>query len=262
MSENLLEGTVKTPIGTFPKKTVVLVGGGIAVLAVIVYFRQKANATDPSLAGAAEINPATGYPFGSAEDAAAMAAQAAYISPGGVGSGGGGGGGTDVPGRFVSNSAWSQYVLTYMMDNDIISDASVLAGALGKYLAGQPVTPAEAGLISQAIAIADKPPLAGPTGYPPSINTQAVVQPPPPTGGGGGNAPTGEARWSVNAGWHVEQWMADVRTHKDGAGNLDGNPNLYWEQLSAWNPGVDGNINWTKDLGSRTFKRAATYRIR
>jgi len=248
----MLEGTIKTPLGVFEKKTVAIVGGIVVGLAVVVWYRNKNAKPDPSLAGTSEINPATGYPYGSAEDAAALTAQNQYQFPSGSGGGGGGGGGGT---QFTDNAQWTQYVITYMNDNDLVDDVSPLAAALGKYIAGQPVDAVQTSLIQQAIAIAGKPPLAGPSGYPPSINTEAVVQPPPPTNGGGNTAPV---IWLVKKGWHVEQWLADVRAHKDG------NPGLYWEQLLALNPGVDisANINWTKDLGSRTFKNQANYRIK
>jgi hypothetical protein len=140
-----------------------------------------------------------------------------------------------------------------MSDHDLVAEVGPLADALGKYISGQPVTPEQTSLIQQAIAIADRPPLAGPTGYPPSINTESVTNPPPPTNGGGDTTPV---YFKVLKGWHLEQWMADVRAHPQG------NPNLYWEQLQAWNPGVDKNIHWTTDLGSRTFINEATYRIK
>lgn len=255
MSENLLEGTVKTPLGTYPKKTLAIVIGAVAVVGGIVYFRGKANATDPSLAGASEINPATGYPYGSAEDAAAMAAQAAYISPGGVGGGGGGGGsgGTGTPGRFTTNSEWSQYVITYMSDNDIVADVGPLSVALGKYLSGQPVTVEETSLIQQAIAIAEKPPNAGATGYPPSINTSAPVSPPPPTGGGGGAVP-GPDTANVRGGWFVDQWILDFARQVQ--------PGFTWDKFIKLNPQASSNIAWKTQHQDNRFKSDAVYRVK
>lgn len=181
MSE-ILEGSMKTPFGEYPKKTVALAVGFFAVLGFIVWYRNR-DTNNPALAGQSEINPATGYPYGSAEDAAAMAAQGQYQFPSGGGGGGGGGGSASNPDnqQFTNNAQWSQYVISYMNDNDIVDDVGPLSAALGKYLSGQPVDATQVSLIEQAIALAGKPPLAGSSGYPPSINTGTTVPNPPST---------------------------------------------------------------------------------
>lgn len=218
MSEGFLSGTIKTPLGTVSKTNAAIAGGLVAVLVGVVWYRQKKNASpyDPTAAGTAEINPATGYPFGSVEDAAAMARQAQYVSPGGSvgGSGGGGGGsiGSGATPRFTNNGEWSQYVILYMSENDLIDDPSMLSAALGKYLAGQPVTTEQTSLIEQAIAIADKPPLAGSTGYPPSINTSPTAAP---------------QYMNVTEGTWVTNFLA---SHVE--------LNLTLDKLKALNPGV------------------------
>src|SRR5215468_3727767 len=104
--------TINTPVGAV-KKEYLYVGGGLIVIVIGVgwYRNNKAKKDSVAAAGQAEIDPATGYPFGSAEDAAALRAQAGYISPGG------GSAYTGVtqptPGSFVSNAQWSQWVVDY-----------------------------------------------------------------------------------------------------------------------------------------------------
>jgi hypothetical protein len=170
-----LEGTIKTPLGTVQKKTALLLGGGIVVLGAIVWYRQKQVADSATAATTTEaaINPATGYPYGSAEDAAELASQAAYVSPPASS-----GGGSSVPTSnvgYTSNGAWVQGVISYMVGNDLIADPTALSAALGKYITGAYCTDAEQSLIQQAIAVQGFPPIAGANGYPPSINKTPTV---------------------------------------------------------------------------------------
>jgi hypothetical protein len=182
-----LEGTFSTPVGTVSKKTAILAGGGIALLVGVMYYRGKKQNV-PSTAGAStEINPATGFVYGSEEDAAAMAAQGGYLTGGMVGGSGGGGGGSggDPPAGtgFTNNAQWVQSTIIGMTNSGVIEDAAALSVAIGKYIAGQPVgdNTVARSLIEQAIAFNGPPPLAGPNGYPPSINTQNPVGEPPAT---------------------------------------------------------------------------------
>lgn len=176
-----LEGTVKTPFGTVEKKTALYAGAVIVVLGGIVYYRHKqAGDTTTATTTDAEINPATGYPYGSPEDAAALASQAAYVSPPAAS----GGGGSSIPPTgtgYVSNGAWVQGVIEYMTSNGLVEDPTALSAALGKYITAAYVVPGsnEDSLITQAIAVQGYPPVSGPSGMPPAINRN-----PPQTGGG------------------------------------------------------------------------------
>lgn len=175
-----LEGTVETPFGKVSRRTAVLAvaGGALVILVVWLRMRQQEPATTipPS-----EVNPATGYPYGSAEDAMALAQQAAYISPP---TGPGGGASTPPAGSgFTTNAQWSQAVISYMTSAGVVADPAMLSGALGKYIAGQPVSSVEQSLVHQAIAVQGYPPVAGATGYPPAVRVQAPVTPPPPAPG-------------------------------------------------------------------------------
>jgi hypothetical protein len=171
----MLEGSIQTPLGTAQKKTVAIVGVGLAGIIGIVWWRSRGagKSADVTVPGEA-INPATGYPYGSAEDAAALAEQGGYVTPttgnptGGTNTGGGW---VNTPGTFVNNAAWTQDVLAQYAAMDVGGDVSQMAAALGKYVTGQPVTAVEKSLISVAVAIDGYPPIAGTNGYPPSINT-------------------------------------------------------------------------------------------
>lgn len=172
--------TVSIPgFGSQKKSTVYLVGGlAIVVIGIGVYRSKKAaaNAT-PSGPGIdqSSTDPATGFPYGSAEDAAALSNQAGYITP----ASGGGSSGTDTTsytgGGFTSNSQWTQAAEAYAAG--IGGDQLAVASALGHYLAGVPLSTAEVDLVQQAIAAQGYPPQAGANGYPPSYRTASATPP-------------------------------------------------------------------------------------
>jgi hypothetical protein len=178
-----LEGMVKTPFGEVKKKTAAIVGiGGVGLLG-IVYYRSKKNAGSSTPATSSDtsstdstdssnIDPATGYPYGSAEDVQALQSQ--QMIGGGFGSvyGGGPGGSTTpgtTPGAFTTNAQWSQYAEDYLV-NTVGLNASDVGNALGKYLTGQPVTSDMVVIINQAIAFAGAVPVPGANGNPPGFN--------------------------------------------------------------------------------------------
>lgn len=180
----MLEGTAKTPVGDVSKKTLAVVGVGAAGIIGIVWYRSKKTAGNTSTP-TESIDPATGFPYGSPEDSAALAEQAGYVTPssGSVGSTSGGGW-TPSPGKFATNADWTQAVLAAYAGIDSTVDTAAMAAALGKYITGSPVSDGnEKSLINQAIALENYPPVAGPNGYPPSINTSSTPTPTPtPTG--------------------------------------------------------------------------------
>jgi hypothetical protein len=71
-----------------------------------------------------------------------------------------------------------QAVIEYMTSNDLVADPSQLSAALGKYITGAYVTNDEQSLIQQAIAVQGHAPVAGPNGYPPSLNRTPPTAPP------------------------------------------------------------------------------------
>jgi hypothetical protein len=175
-------------------------GGAVAVFGIGYYRYRKQQKADQAAADAAtapgtgagssdQIDPATGFPYGSAEDAAALTAQAGYNSPvNGLNGGGGyyyggqpyGPGGGQPPGGFTSNAEWSQAAESFLVDQEG-QNANAVGNALGKYITGQVVTdPTAQGYINQAIAFEGYPPVAGPNGFPPNIRTGPVPPGPGP----------------------------------------------------------------------------------
>lgn len=180
-----LEGDIKTPLGEVSKKTALIAGGAVVLIGGIVWWRQKQTASTPDASTTstdgtdltAEIDPATGYEYGSAEDTAALAAQGGSLSSADqIASTAS----SDTPVVATNNSQWVQDVLSYMENNGIMSDVSGLSTALGKYVTGAYVTDDDVALIQQAIAVEGQPPVAGANGYPPSLNRT-----PPSTSTGG-----------------------------------------------------------------------------
>ena len=174
--------TVKLPaFGEQKKSTVYIVGGLVVVVVAVGYYRSKKAAASavPSGQGidSTSIDPATGFAYGSAEDAAALNSQASYIQPAQYGYGGGTDTSTGVitqptAGGFVSNAQWTQAAEAYA--ETLGSDVTTVASALGHYLAGVPLSPGEVDLVQQAIASQGYPPQAGTNGYPPSYRTATL----------------------------------------------------------------------------------------
>lgn len=198
-----LDGTVKVPgIGPVSKKTALSAGAVVAVLAVILVARRKnaaSSSTAPATSTAAAgqqtdpagnvgvLDPQTGYVQGSAEDTAALAAAQGGYSPYDTSQLGGGLGGyyygpggsvqatPPGPGNFADNAEWAQYAESYLTGT-LQANPAAVSPAIGAYLAGTDVTDAQRDIIEQAIAIADKPPQAGPGGYPPAIRLGGAAQ--------------------------------------------------------------------------------------
>jgi len=173
--------TVNIPGMGAQKKTTVYIAGGIGVVIVgVVWYRSRNTATSTTTStpvDTTQIDPATGYAYGSAEDAAALAAQSSYISAGGS-SGGGSSyySGGQQPTGFVSDAQWAQAAEDYL-GNTVGSDLPTVSAALGKYITGGSVTDDQHSIINQAIAFQGYPPVPGPDGYPPSVRTVAATPP-------------------------------------------------------------------------------------
>ena len=241
-----LEGDVTTPFGAVKKKTglvILVAAGGILLYSYSRAKKQSAAATAATAGANTGIDPATGYAYGSAEDAAALTAQSSYISPaGGGGSGSGTPSGAYPSGSFTSNAQWVQAVIQYGEQQGLLVDSGVgMSAALGRYISGEAVPPDQQALIDQAIAWQGYPPVAGTNGYPPHVNTAPVVT--PPTGGsGGGGGTTGPQKSVVKPGWHVDQWIDDINAGKSST--APGTHTLTYDELVALNPSLPGNIIW------------------
>ena len=204
------------PFSNLSKGQKVAVGCGGAVVVFLVYrsYSKAKAAAGSSSAGASDgqsgIDPATGYPYGSAEDTAALAAQSGSIDPAtgypygspedeaavaaqsGVATGAGDGYDpaagyyNSVPAgtQPATNAAWSQYVEQQL--SAIGYDPQTIAAAVGAYLAQLPLTSDQASLIQTALAECGPPPQGS---Y--SIITQGSSAP-----ASGGSTPG--KRWYIN----------------------------------------------------------------
>lgn len=201
-------------------KTYVYAGVGIVLVAGVYYYRKNkasqdaaaAQAQSVANAGSQAIDPATGYPYGSAEDQAALATQSTSAAGTGDGTLGGGYGysgyavgygsgdsiyGANQPGSFTNNAQWAQYVEGYEIDT-MGADAATVGNAIGKYITGQPLTnDTMISLVQSAISIGGYPPVNGPNGNPPgyttssSTTTPTTPTPPTPTTPSPGTKPAG-----------------------------------------------------------------------
>jgi hypothetical protein len=164
--------TIKVPgFGPTKKTYVYLVGGGaVALLAYSIWrARQAAAAQAAPVVGTADtsqIDPATGYPYGSAEDAAALSAQQTYQNP--YAPSGAPGYTPPTATGFTSNAQWREFAVQELVNNGGAAYATV-SDALGRYLTGEVVPDNEVSIVNQAIGAGGYPPQSGPNGYPPSI---------------------------------------------------------------------------------------------
>lgn len=181
------------------KKTAAIVGIGLIGIIGIEWYKNKqaqsaaaaANAQATQQAGQNEIDPSTGFPYGSSEDAAALQSQSNYMNPYAYNSGSYVGGqvigydGTGNPiygptntGSFTSNAQWAQYVESYLESNQG-ADPTTVGNAIGKYITGQPLTSDMIQVVENAIAIAGYPPVSGANGNPPNFITANSPTPTP-----------------------------------------------------------------------------------
>lgn len=236
---------VKLPgVGPVSKKWFVIVGGASVLTVGYVVLRKKKTAAAAATASTTAtdttgtIDPATGDIAGSAQDQADLAT----LQSGGYGSGMYGGGstlgnyggylaaspaGAAIPGSggFATNGEWAQQA-----ESDLANPPG-LSNALGQYLTARTLNASDQGLVDQAIAEEGYPPVAGPTGYPPSMHTS-------PTGGGGGTTPTPGYQTYAPGGKTLTQLAA-----------ADG---VTVAQIKAVDPGVYAKYGTSKPLPKGT----------
>jgi LysM repeat protein len=190
------EGGIKVPgIGHLSKKEMYI--GGTAAGLVVIFALYRAHEKSQEAAAATStgsddgsdtaIDPTTGLPAGSPEDVAELEQESEEANDTDYGYASGGYDDTDTgqqTEQFTSNAAWSQAAQEYIT-NYSGGDAATVSAALGAYITGSYVTPAQQNIIEQAIAFDGAPPQSGANGYPPSINTT-----PPSTGTGTGTGGT------------------------------------------------------------------------
>lgn len=146
----------------------------------------QGNPADPY-----STDPATGMTYGDEQAyGTAGPGYAGYGYAGGLGSPLGAG----TPGaEFTSDGQWAQYAQGYLT-GQAGADPATVSAALGAYITGQPLTAAQQSVAEQAIAFAGYPPVAGSSGYPPSIQLQATAA---PAAAGAGQAIVTQAGWGT-----------------------------------------------------------------
>jgi hypothetical protein len=165
-------------------KWAVFAGVGATGVAIVLYYRSKnqqnqqptstdqyppdGTVGDPS--DPYSTDPATGLTYG--DEAVGSGGTFGAFTGGSTGTGDTGTGDTGTGGPpFSSNSAWSNWVIGQMQTQNSDLNTGDLTDALGLYLAGQPVSPAQKTLVLDAEAIGGPPPVAGPGNYPPNVRT-------------------------------------------------------------------------------------------
>lgn len=189
----MAEATKVPGLGHFSKKELYIGGAGIALVVGFALYRSKKNAAAAAAAAAStsntassDIDPVTGDVAGSPEDVAALEAQSSYANDTAYGYASGGDYGTNTGSALTgvtSNAQWAQAAEQYLTQY-AAADPTAVSTALGAYVTGSLVTPAQVSIVEQAIAFEGYPPQSGANGYPPSIETQ-------PTSTGTGPTSTG-----------------------------------------------------------------------
>jgi hypothetical protein len=199
------KGTVKLFGKPVSKKTLYI---GLAVVAGVLgyayYSKRKSAAAGGTgtAAAAGNIDPQTGYPYGSTQDAAALqqTGQPGYNTSGygagaidpntgipyanevaGLGGGGGGGTTTTTPAQSVTIAQWEQECISNLeaggVDQATIANASA---GLPRYLAHLSLTPAQATGVQLAVGLTGPPPGGGSYSIIPAPAPPPPVSKPPP----------------------------------------------------------------------------------
>jgi hypothetical protein len=187
------------PLGNMSKgKKAGFIIGGVGVTGFLIYREVKKNKQQQAAAAAAAQtanSASSGYGYGYGYGMP-PSDYYGYGESGGFQAGYYGYGTPEPSGVLAvattTNAQWTQAALTQLQQNG--TDAGTAAAALGAYIAGAAVTPAQQTIIQEALAIEGYPPQSGANGYPPSINVQGT------TGGGSGGGQTGNSSSSTGSG--------------------------------------------------------------
>lgn len=167
---------LKQKAGPLPLGVWLIAGVGIW------WYLQRQQASSSAASGV-PVDPATGFPSGSAQDAAALAGQ----GDGTTGTGNAGQGATSGGQSYADNNTWGIAAINYLVGLGI--DATTANQAIENYLNSLPLSTAQQGDVNLAIqALGPPPSLPGPvTGNPPPVARppgSSGGQKPPPSGGG------------------------------------------------------------------------------
>lgn len=195
---------VKLPmVGGVRKKALLIGGVGAAGLVGFIYMRkrntQASTTADTTSTDGTSQDPTQDYLDPGLQDTTGgpTYGQTGYIDPntgnwvyGNTGTG---------QAAATTNAAWSQMAEQFLIENNG-ADPQALSAAIGKYLAGQPLTAGEISLVDQAIAVEGYPPQGGPNGYPPGIRESGTGTGQGGTGGSGGGVTGGGGKPPVKSG--------------------------------------------------------------
>jgi hypothetical protein len=164
-----------------------------------------------------------------------------YNSATGAYEGGASGSGTPTPTGAVptTNSEWVTVAVSDLAAEG--TSASTASAALGAYILGQPLTPAQITIVQSAIGLAGDPPQEGTGGYPPSYKSASGS-----SGGGGQTTPAATVTVPNVVGMRGE----DARKAVEAAG-------LLWKQSPATTPSGKTTTVKTQSPTAGTKVRAA-----
>lgn len=197
------------------KKQWVMVGGAVVIGIVGYAYFKRARSGGPATPVAvdpAAVDPAGGSTTPGISNGTATPPDPSNLPP-------------------ADNATWTQRAIEYMQG--IGYDPQLVAGVLGKYLAHVPLVPSEQDIVRTVEGVMSRPP----------VGTYAIVPVPNPPAGGGstpppsGNPPPAAGTASVQAGWHVDQWVNDMRA----AGHT-----FSLDQFLTANP---GKYTWANNNG-------------
>jgi hypothetical protein len=219
----------------------ILGGSGAAIAVWWAVKRQQAKA-----AATTDTTDTTGYDSGFSPVQGVTPSLYGYTDPStGTFIPNVGGGGTVVTAP-TTNAQWAQQASSYLV-NVLGYDSITVATAFGKWFGNINLTNDEYAIVQAAMTYEGKPPQPYPEPH---------VAPP-----AGQNPATSSKYSTVQAGWHVDQWITDVKAGKAGFPD----PDFGWTKFITMNPQATANINWrssvTHNSADNTFKARATYRV-
>lgn len=192
-----LKGALSKKIGPLPAVA------WIAIAIVVFYYvsrKQKSGGagdqTD-SAGNVGQIDPKTGYVYGSAEDAAALGQASSGLGT----ETDSGTGGSTVGGQYADNNAWAVAAINYLVSIGV--DATSANTAITQFLSSQHLTTQQQGEVNLAIQRLGAPPSPPePGGSPPPVVT------PPSSSTNAANPPSGFTTTSVTSSTVGLKWNA------------------------------------------------------
>lgn len=154
-----------------------------------------------------------------------------------------GGTGQYTPPTITTNEEWARAAINWLLAHNYPANAA--DSAIRKYMSGVQPSVQEYAMIAAVLVALGSPP-----------------QPLPPDEGPPSTGDSESRYATVLAGWHVDEWINDVR-----AGGLGyEHPDFSYSMLIAMNPQAVANIVWesarTGNTTNNYFRNQAIYRVR